>query len=258
MKSATGGDVAGKIVVVTGASKGIGAGIAQRLCHAGACVVLNFRSNAAKAQEFARKIKAEGGKVICVQADVTRGPEVERLMSETIRAYGGIDAVINNAGTYPMKALLEMEEEDWDEVIGSNLRSVYLCTRAAAKRMIEGRRKGAIVNIASIEGENPAAMHSHYCAAKAGVIQFTRAAALELGPHNIRVNAISPGVIWHENIEREWPDGVGRYVKTAPLRSLGQPRDIADSCLFLISADAKWITGINLRVDGGLSASPGY
>jgi NAD(P)-dependent dehydrogenase (short-subunit alcohol dehydrogenase family) len=145
-----------------------------------------------------------------------------------------------------------MAEEEWDLVINSNLRSTFLCTQAAAKQMIAQGSGGAIVNIASIEGENPAPMHSHYSAAKGGVLIYTVAAAQELGAHAIRVNAVVPGLIWREGIEQAWPEGVARWQKAAPLKRLGLPSDVADACLFLTSQAARWITGASLRVDGGV------
>jgi NAD(P)-dependent dehydrogenase (short-subunit alcohol dehydrogenase family) len=149
-------------------------------------------------------------------------------------------------------SLLDMKESEWNEVIAANLRSVHLCTQAAARHMIACGRPGAIVNIASIEAENPAPKHSHYVAAKAGVVMYTRSAALELGAHGIRVNCVSPGLVWREGLDRDWPEGVSAYLAAVPLRRLGQPDDVADACLFLASAAARWITGSNLVVDGGV------
>jgi NAD(P)-dependent dehydrogenase (short-subunit alcohol dehydrogenase family) len=190
-----------------------------------------------------------------VQADLAVRDEVERLMSQAASGLGGLDLLVNNAGSYPLAALVEMTDGEWRSVLDANLTSVFLCTQAAARQMIDRGRGGGIVNIASIEAESPAALHSHYSAAKGGVVMYTRAAAFELAPHGIRVNAVSPGLIWREGIEGAWPEGVERWLDACPLGRLGRPEDVADACLFLASRAARWITGANLRVDGGVMVS---
>ena len=247
-------DFSGQVVIVTGGGSGLGSGIATRFAEAGASVVVNYRSSAAGAQAIVARIEAVGGRAAAIQADVTKKSEVERLIHQTVETLGGLNVLINNAGLYPRAALVDMSELDWETVIDSNLGSAFLCTQAAARRMLRQGQGGAIVNIASIEGEHPMPMHSHYDAAKGGVLMYTRAAAQELGPHGIRVNAVSPGLIWREGIEQAWPDGVERWKKNAPLTRLGLPDDVADACLFLASPAARWITGANLRVDGGMMA----
>ena len=244
----------GKIAVVTGSGSGLGTGIALRFAEAGAQVVVNYRSSKSGAQKVVAEITAAGGEAIAVQADVSRKMDVLRLMDQTVQQFGRIDILINNAGIYPLSPLLDMTEEEWDQVLDSNLRGTFLCTQAAAKVMI-AQGSGAIVNISSIEGENPAPLHSHYNAAKGGVLMYTAASAQELGQYGIRVNAVSPGLIWAEGIEQNWPEGVARWQKTAPLQRLGLPSDVADACLFLASPAARWITGANLRVDGGVMTS---
>jgi len=247
-------DFSGRVAVVTGSGGGLGAGIARRFAEAGAAVVVHYRTSGPEAEALVRAIKAAGGKAVAVSGDLTQGADVERLMVETLEAFGRLDVLINNAGLYPQSDLLEMSEADWDSVLAANLRSVFLCTQAAARRMIAQGDGGAIVNIASIEGANPAPGHSHYGAAKAAVIAHARAAAQELAPHGIRVNTVSPGLLWRDGIERAWPDGVRRWHGRAPLQRMGMPEDVADACLFLASPGARWITGANLLVDGGVSA----
>jgi len=247
-----------RTVLVTGAGKGIGAGIAQRFAEAGADVAVNYHTSATEADQVVAGIKALGRRAVAVQADTTIASEARRLVETTVETLGRIDAIINNAGLYPLAALEAMSEEEWDLVLDTNLKSVFLCTQAAAAQMKTQGDGGAIVNIASIEGESPAPLHSHYNAAKAGVLMYTRAAALELGQHQIRVNSVSPGLIWRQGIEEDWPEGVEQWRATAPLTRLGQPDDVADACLFLASPAARWITGANLRVDGGVLSSPAF
>jgi len=242
----------GQVVIVTGSGSGLGMGIATRFAQAGAAVVVNYLNSAAGAHSVVEEIEGQGGQAIAVQADVSQKQDVERLVEQTVAQFGQLNIIVNNAGIYPRSTVLEMAEDEWDAVINANLRSTFLCTQIAAKQMIAQGRGGAIVNISSIEGENPAPMHSHYNAAKGGVGMHTQAAAYELGPHGIRVNAVSPGLIWREGIEQSWPEGVERFLKAAPLGRLGMADDIADACLFLASAGARWITGANLRVDGGV------
>ena len=251
-------DFSGKHVLVTGAGRGIGAGIARRFAEAGAAVAVNFHSSSEGAQTVVEQIRQADGTATAIQADVTQADEVARLVEATSQGLGGLDILINNAGTYPMASLGEMTESEWQSMIDSNMRSVFLCTQAAARVMSASGQGGAIVNIASISGETPAFMHSHYNAAKAGVLMHTRAAALELSPSGIRVNSVSPGLIWREGIEQDWPDGVQRWQEAAPLIRLGRPGDVADACLFLASPAASWITGVNLRVDGGIGVRPAF
>jgi NAD(P)-dependent dehydrogenase (short-subunit alcohol dehydrogenase family) len=251
-------DFTGRVVIVTGAGQGIGAGIARRFAQAGAPVVVNYRTSAEGAQVVVARIEAEGGEAAAVQADVSREEGAIALIEAAVARFGRVDGLINNAGTYPLHNLLDMTAADWDAVIDANQRSAFLCTQAAARRMIEQGEGGTIVNITSIEAEHPAPAHSHYNAAKAAVAMFTRSAALELGPHGIRVNAVAPGLIWREGLDEDWPDGVARYRAAAPLGRLGTYDDVADACLFLASPAARWITGVTLRVDGGVMASPIY
>ncbi len=249
-------DFTDRSALVTGAGRGIGSGVARRFAEAGARVVVSYLTSAEGAREVVAEIGAAGGRAVAVRADVTRAADVEALLDRAVEHFGKLDVVVNNAGLYPLAPLVEMTDEEWRESLDANLTSVFLVTRAAAKRMIGRGEGGAIVNVASIEGAHPAPLHSHYASAKAGVLMHTRAAALELGPHGIRVNAVSPGLIWRHGIERDWGEGTERWRAKAPLRRLGRPDDVADACLFLASRGARWITGAELTVDGGVTATP--
>lgn len=241
-----------KVVLVTGGGSGLGAGIARRFAQAGTSVVVNYHTSADAAVKLVAEITANGGQSMAVHADVTDHAAVEQLIRETVAHFGRLDVLVNNAGIYPLTHFLEMDPEEWDRVVEANLRSTFLCTQAAARQMIDQGDSGAVVNIASIEGISPAPGHSHYNAAKGGVLMATKSMAAELGEYGIRVNAVSPGLIWREGLEEDWPDGVDRYTQAAPLGRLGQPEDVADACLFLASPAARWVTGINLIVDGGV------
>ena len=245
-------DFRGKTVIVTGASGGIGAGIASRFAQAGADVVVTYRTNQRGAHAVVKGIESGGRRALALHADLSQSADAAALIDKALHAFAALDVLINNAGAYPVSSLVDMSETEFDQVIADNLRSVHLCTQAAARAMIARGSTGAIVNIASIEAHNPAPQHSHYVAAKAAVVMYTRSAALELGGKGIRVNCVSPGLIWREGLERDWPEGVDGYLSAVPLGRLGQPDDVADACLFLASPAARWITGADLVVDGGV------
>jgi NAD(P)-dependent dehydrogenase (short-subunit alcohol dehydrogenase family) len=239
-----------KKVLVTGAGQGLGAGIARRFSEAGADVAVNYHTSEDAAETLVADLVGSGNEAVAIRADVTSSDQASALVNEASEKLGGLDVLINNAGSFPLASVMDMTPEEWDEVLKANLYSVFNCTRAAAAQMKDSG--GAIVNIASIEGEAPAAMHSHYSVAKSGVIMHTKASAQELGQFGIRVNCVSPGLMWREGIEEQWPDGVDRWESAAPLTRLGRPEDVADACLFLSSPAARWITGINIVVDGGV------
>jgi NAD(P)-dependent dehydrogenase (short-subunit alcohol dehydrogenase family) len=251
-------ELSGKVALVTGASRGIGSAIASRFGAAGAAVVVHYRKNEAEARDLARKLEAHGIRAVAIAADLREVGEVDALFRAAADEVGAPDILVNNAGSYPLDRLVDAAPEDWKTVVETNLVSVHLATQAAARRLIARRAPGAVVNVASIEGLKPAPAHSHYVAAKSGVLAYTRSAALELGPHGIRVNAVSPGLIWREGIEEAWPEGVASFRSRAPLGRLGRPEEIAEACLFLASPRASFVTGANLVVDGGILTAPAF
>lgn len=239
-----------KTVLVTGGTSWIGLGIARRFAEAGAQVGIHYHQNKTQAMELKAELASKKTMAEVFQADLTDEEQVIRLFLDFLGVFKKLDILINNAGIYPLHSLVEMSSKDWDVVLNASLRSVFLTTQQAAKHM-KAENEPSIVNITSVEAYNPAPLHSHYNAAKAGVAMFTRSSAAELAKFGIRVNSVAPGLIWREGIEENWPDGVDRWKKAAPLQRLGMPEDIADASLFLSSKGARWITGADLIVDGG-------
>jgi NAD(P)-dependent dehydrogenase (short-subunit alcohol dehydrogenase family) len=246
-------DLRGRIVLITGASSGIGAGIAKRFAQAGADVAICDLKSASVICEYIVSIDR---RAFAAPVDVSDPVQITSLFDTVSSQFGVPDILVNNAGIYPNASILEMTPEEWDQTIDIDLKSVFLCTQAAARKMIEAGKGGAIVNIGSIDATNPLAAHSHYSAAKAGVIAFTKAAAQELGRYGIRVNSVSPGLINRPGLSEAWPEGYQRFMSRSPIGRLGEPDDIGDACVFLASDAARWITGTNLIVDGGVQACP--
>jgi NAD(P)-dependent dehydrogenase (short-subunit alcohol dehydrogenase family) len=244
-------DFSSKVVLVTGASGNIGAGIARRFHDAGATVMLHSVNRREQAEQQALAL---GGRAAVAIGDVER--DAESICAQTIERFGRIDVLVNNAGIQPVAPLLDLGPTDVAEMLRVNVGGVVGMTRQASIHMSTNDRahgmRGAVVNIASIEGIQAAFMHSHYVASKGAVIMHTKAAASELGAVGIRVNSVSPGLIDVEGLDAGWPDGVARWKAAAPLIRLGEPSDVADAVLFLASVGARWITGANLVVDGGV------
>ncbi|WP_406393493.1 SDR family oxidoreductase [Streptomyces sp. NBC_00882] len=243
----------GQVALVTGASGGIGRGIALRFAEEGAAVAVHCRTAVAAAREVASRIEDSGARAVVLEGDLRDEDACRRLVREAAAWGGGLTALVNNAGVQPTQPLPGMTAADWRAVVETNLTGVFACTQAAAEVMGPG---GCVTHIASIEARHPAPEHAHYSASKAAIVTHARSAALEYGPHGIRVNTVSPGLIDRAGLAEAWPEGVERWVRKAPLGRLGRPEDVADACVFLASPLASWVTGHDLVVDGGMSARP--
>lgn len=249
-------DLSGRSAIITGASGGIGSGIARRFAEAGANVVVHFNGNRPGAETVAEAIRSAGGKAIVHQADISSTAGAAGLIGAALAEFGGADILINNAGQQPVQMLSDTSEADFNAMLAANVTGPFLLVRMFAEHLKKTGKPGSVVNIASIEGHNPAPGHGHYATSKAALLMFTKAAALEFGQYGIRVNSISPGLIHRDGIEEGWPEGVGRWKAAAALTRLGRPEDIADAALFLASDAARWISGADIVVDGGVSARP--
>ena len=240
-----------KIALVTGGSRGIGRAIATTLAAAGATVIVNYKGNQAAAEEVVNAIVEAEGQALAVQADVSKSEDVDRMFKTALDRFGTINILVNNAGITRDTLLLRMKEEDFDAVLNTNLRGVYLCTKAALRPMTRAR-SGRIINITSVVGLMGNAGQANYAAAKAGIVGFTKSTAREMASRQITVNAVAPGYI-----ETELTGVLGEQIRSAiletiPLGRLGTPQDVANLVCFLASGAAEYITGQTLVVDGGM------
>ncbi|TNE54404.1 MAG: 3-oxoacyl-[acyl-carrier-protein] reductase [Bacteroidetes bacterium] len=241
----------GKVVLITGASRGIGKSIAQECVNQGAKVAFTYMSSAEKAKALEAELSAQGGEVKGFQSDASNFEAAQKLVDDVVAAYGTVDVLINNAGITRDTLLMRMTEEQWDEVINTNLKSAFNLTKAVQRPMLKAR-KGSIINMSSVVGVSGNAGQSNYAASKAGLIGFTKSVAQELGSRNIRCNAIAPGFIetemtgaLDEKVVEEWRNSI-------PLKRGGQPKDVADATVFLASDMSSYITGQTIHVCGGM------
>ncbi len=241
----------GKVALVTGASRGIGRAIAVRLASEGAKVAINYAGNTAKAEEVKAEIEKNGGEAILVQADVSSAEAVDAMIEKVTEAFGQIDILVNNAGITRDGLLMRMKEEDFEAVINTNLKGVFYCTKAVSKLMMK-KRSGRIVNMASVVGLMGNAGQANYAAAKAGVIGFSKSAAKELAARGINVNVVAPGFIATDMTAAMTDKAKEATLAGIPLKRMGQPEDVANAVLFLVSDYASYITGQIVNVDGGM------
>ena len=243
--------LADKVVLITGASKGIGKGIAMRCAEKSANIAFTYLSSPDKAKEVENELIAMGIKAKGYQSDASDFDASHKLVEDVMADFGQIDALVNNAGITKDGLLMRMTEQDWDDVLRINLKSIFNMTKAVQRTMLK-QRKGSIINLSSVVGVNGNAGQSNYSASKAGIIGFTKSMAKELGSRNIRSNAIAPGFIATEMTDKLDKDVVENWVKEIPLKRAGQPEDVADVVVFLASDMSAYVTGQTIHVCGGM------
>lgn len=245
------GNLTGNVAVITGAQQGIGRAVALAMAKEGAHVVVNYLDNADAASETAVAARALGVKANAVSADISKPSDVEILM-QAADEMGGVSILVNNAAVFPRSSFLELAESEWDLVLGVNLKGAFLCAQAAANRMVSAKQGGAIINLTSGAAFRGSPRGVHYVSSKAGVVGLTRATAVELAAHKIRVNAIAPGLT--DTAQPRYgmtEDEISEKAATIPFPGLTMPEDIADAVVFLASDSASRISGQTIHVNGG-------
>jgi NAD(P)-dependent dehydrogenase (short-subunit alcohol dehydrogenase family) len=241
-----------KVAFVTGASKGVGRGIAYGLADAGWDVAVNYHSDGAGAEETKEVIESKGRRCFTISGDVGEKLPVEAMFSAVVSELGQLDCLVNNAGRQTFASLLDLDEADWDKTIKTNLKGSFLCTQVGARIMKDQGRGGSIINIGSGANKQPFLNLVDYCASKGGLDQLTRVSACELGKYGIRVNCVAPGAIEIERTKEESPDYAGDWSPLTPMGRVGVPEDVARMVVHLASDEADFITGQTIYVDGGL------
>lgn len=244
-------NLSGKVALVTGGSRGIGKAIALELSKFGANIAISYLNNEEKAKEVVKEIKKNNVKAIAIKADISKEDEVIHMVKTIESELGSLDILVNNAGITKDNLIIRMKTKDWDDVINTNLKGTFLCTKLVVRGMIK-RKYGKIINIASIVGITGNIGQGNYSASKAGVIGFTKAMAKELASRGINVNAIAPGFIETDMTENLKDDIKDSLVKNIPMGRIGKPKDIANIVVFLASEKADYITGQVINVDGGM------
>ncbi|MDI6603187.1 MAG: SDR family NAD(P)-dependent oxidoreductase [Patescibacteria group bacterium] len=247
-------DLKGKVAIITGARRGMGRSHALKLAKEGAKVVVSDISQE-ECQKVVEKIKKGKGKALAIKCDVSKKEEVEEMVRKTIEKFGKVDILVNNAGIAQFVPFLEMTEEDWDRTLDINLKGYFLCAQAVAKEMAK-QKSGVIINIASVAmGQQGIGFPNlvHYCASKGGIVGMTEALAVELAPYNIRVNAISPGMIETPMIDplKSDPKMMEAMLSKVPMHRVGKPEEVSNLVLFLASDKSSYITGSTIVIDGG-------
>jgi NAD(P)-dependent dehydrogenase (short-subunit alcohol dehydrogenase family) len=243
-------ELAGAVAVVTGASRGLGRAISEELGRGGAKVVVNYSSSQGPAEEVAEKVSENGGEAIIVQADVSDPEQAQKLIDKTLEEWGRIDVLVNNAGINIDKTLKKLTIEDWDKIIQVDLNSAFYTVHAALPHMIE-QESGTIINMSSFVGEAGNVGQANYSAAKAGLLGFTKTAALELARYGITVNAVCPGFIDTEMVQNIPDEAREKILKNVPLRRFGKPEEIGRAVRFLVE-DGDYMTGQALDINGGV------
>lgn len=241
----------GKNALVTGSSRGIGREIALQLARKGVNIAVNYAGNEEKAAEVVKEIKDLGVSAIKIQANITDETAVKSMVKEVISTFGNLDILVNNAGITKDNLLMRMKPEEFDQVMDTNLKGAFLCTKAVTRQMMK-QKAGRIINMASVVGVTGNAGQANYTAAKAGLIGLTKSTAKELAPRNILVNAVAPGFITTDMTDMLTDEQKSAILASIPLEKLGDPEDVAKVVCFLASEDAKYITGQTIHVDGGM------
>lgn len=244
-------ELTGKVALVTGSSRGIGRACVLKLAEAGARVVINYFSQIEAAREVQAQIEAAGGEALIIQADISQSDQVQAMFEQVMAHWGRLDILVNNAGITRDGLLLRMQTEDWDDVVSTNLRGLFNCTKRAAKIMLK-QKSGKIVNLSSVVGQVGNEGQANYATTKAGILGFTRSVALEMASRGISVNAVAPGYIESEMTESISAAKRAELLQKIPFQRFGSCEEVAEMVLFLSSDKCRYITGQTFNIDGGM------